>query len=160
MNSKVILLLIAASLILFGLLKPNLLNINPVKPSVVVVEPLDTDLKKACEDVTEIFKKAGSSSFNDANRLASLYSDLAHLISLDEENEVIKNTKEIREANNLSGVMLNLNIQNKYPDLASKSNAVIVAGLGDDEVLLDKDLRKKAVNSFMALAWACKKGTE
>lgn len=160
MNSKTLLLLIAAGLVLFGLLKPNLSVINPIKPSVVVVEPLDKDLKKACEDVTNIFKNAGSSSHNDAIKLSSLYNDLALLISLDEPNEIIKNTKEIREANQLSGTMLNLNLKNKYPNLSSKTNAVIVAGIGDDEVVLDKNLRKKAVDSFMALSWACKKGTE
>jgi hypothetical protein len=35
-----------------------------------------------------------------------------------------------------------------------------VAAIGNDSVLLDKDLREKAADGFKALAWACNEGSK
>jgi hypothetical protein len=79
---------------------------------------------------------------------------------LDGEDAVIKTTDEVRQANSLSGVMLKLDMKGKYKDLASSCNSVIQAAIGDDSVLLDKDLRAKAADGFKALAWACNEGSK
>jgi hypothetical protein len=164
MNSKV-LLVVAAVLILVGVLKPDLSSIinNSTRDRVDVVnviKPTNKGLLDACFDVIKSFKNGPSSRTADAKRLSSLYSDIATLIELDGEDEVIKTTDEVRQANSLAGVMLKLDMKGKYKDLASSCNSVIQAAIGDDSVLLDKDLRAKAADGFKALAWACNEGSK
>jgi hypothetical protein len=160
MNNKTLLIILAVVLLLIGIFKPDLGKITPNNvpvPVLNVVEPKDPELKTVCLEVTKILQKGGSS---DALRLSSLYSDIGDLIALDGENEVIKNTDEIRQANKLSGLLLRLDIKGKYEGLAEAADKVIVTGIGGDDVSLDKELRNKAVTSFKALAWACKEGSK
>lgn len=164
MNKKTI-LVIGGVLLAIGLLKPDFnsfINVNnrPSKPKVIdVVKPENKDLLEACFDVIKALK-SGPNPAEDAKRLSSLYSDLALLVSLDGENEVIKTTDEIRQANSLSGLMLQLDLKGKYKDLASSCNSVIVAAIGDDSLLLDSELRSKSVDAFRALAWACNEASK
>jgi hypothetical protein len=163
MNQKNILLGLAALLIVVGLLKPEFSNIlGPNKPAKVDVlelsEPIDPAVKKEADDVVTVLKEAGAKV--DARRLRDLYMDLAKLVELDGENEVVKSTEEIRQANSLAGVMLRLDIKGKYPDLAKETKEVVVASIGDDQILLSKELRVKAVEGLNALAWACNTGSK
>lgn len=159
MNNKT-LLIVAALLITVGLVKPANFNWKPNvdnKPvSVDVVKPTNKDLLDSCLDVIKILKGGKS----DAKRLSSLYNDLALLVSLDGEDEVVKTTDEVRQANSLSGVMLRLDVKNKYKGLSSACNNVMISAIGDDSVLLDKSLRSKAVDGFKALAWACNEASK
>lgn len=153
------LLIIGCGLLAIGLLKPDfssVLNLGHTinKPSVVdVVKPENKDLLDSCFDVIKTLKTSNRKS-EDAKRLSSLYSDLALLVSLDGENEVIKTTDDVRQANRLAGLMLQLDLKGKYKDLPAACNNVLVSAIGDDSVLLDKALRAKAVEGFKALAWA------
>ena len=163
MNQKNILLGLAALLIVVGLLKPEFSNIlGPNKPVTVDVlelpAPTDEAVKKEADDVVALLKEAGAKS--DARRLRDLYIDLAKLVELDGEDEVIKSTEEIRQANSLAGVMLRLDIKGKYPDLAKETKEVVVTSIGDDQILLSKELRAKAVEGLNALAWACNMGSK
>jgi hypothetical protein len=163
MSQKNILLGLAALLIVIGLLKPEFSNIlGPNKPvSVDVLEllaPTDEAIKKEADDVVVILKEAGAKA--DAKRLRDLYMDLAKLVELDGEDEVIKSTEEIRQANSLTGVMLRLDIKGKYPNLAKEAKEVVVTAIGDDQILLSKELRAKAVEGLNALAWACNQGSK
>jgi hypothetical protein len=163
MNQKNILLGLAALLIVVGLLKPEFSNIlGPNKPVSIDVlelpEPTDQAVKKEADDVVSVLKEAGAKA--DAKRLRDLYLDLAKLVELDGENEVVKSTEEIRQANSLAGVMLRLDIKGKYPDLAKETKEVVVASIGDDQILLSKELRAKAVEGLNALAWACNTGSK
>lgn len=159
------LLVIGCVLLAIGLLKPDLSSIinlgNKVnKPSVVdIVKPDNKDLLDACFDVIKALK-TNNRKTDDAKRLSSLYSDLALLVSLDDENEVIKTTDDVRQANRLSGLMLQMDLKGKYQDLPSACNSVLIAAIGDDSVLLDKNLRAKAVDGFRALAWATNEATK
>lgn len=157
--NKQLLLVLGLALIGIGLLKPNLSSILDAKPvaPVSIAKPNNTDILDECEAVTRSIK--GISPY-DAKRLASLYMDIANLIELDNENEVVKNTDEIRQANSLAGAMLRLNIKGKYPELPEKAKALIVACVGDDNVPLNSNLRTKAVEAFRALAWACNEGNK
>ena len=85
---------------------------------------------------------------------------MATLIELDSKNEVIRNTEEIRQANRLAGAMLKLDIKGKYEDLPETAQALVLEAIGDDNVLLNKELRSKAVEGFKALAWACYEGSK
>ena len=165
MNTKNILLGVALLLISIGILKPDisswgLPNRNPSVPSE------NLDLVKPSEEllpmVENIVKALSVSSDRkiDGKRLASLYNDMATLISLDEKDEIIKTTEDIRQANKLSGLMLKLDIKGKYPDLPEANEALVKEAIGDDQVLLNPDLRAKAVNGFKALAWACNEGSK
>lgn len=157
-------LLLAVILILVGLLKPDVSKLldNKVPNTIVSVsveKPSNAELLDECQDVVKALKKNNDRK-QDGVRLASLYKDLATLVSLDGEDLVLKNTEEIRQANKLAGVMLKLDIKGKYPELAKATNSVIVASLGDDSVMLDDKLRQQAVDGFKALAWACIEGTK
>lgn len=166
MNSK-FLLIVAGILIFIGLTKPNIGNIlpinNPVRVDsiVVITPPSDSALKDQCQNIIEILKGATSSDrAKDGKRLSELYMDLATLIELDKEDEIIKTTEEIRQANSLSGLMLRMNIQGKYPGLGDAAHNVMVSQIGEDVAPLDAGLRQKAVDAFRALAWAFNEGTK
>lgn len=160
--SNNVLLVLGALLIGYGLIGPSIQNIinKPINNTVSVVMPLDPSLKENCEKVTQVFKNGSGNKKNDGLKLASLYSDLAKLIELDGTDEVIKNTDEIREANRLAGKLYDLDLQGKYPDLTSSASNVIVQYIGDDNIILDKELRKKAVEAFNGLAWAFYEGSK
>jgi hypothetical protein len=164
MKNNNLLLVVAGLLILVGLTKFDFsgFNILPNRPNVVDVlelpEPTDETVKKEADDVVAVLKESGAKG--DAKRLRDLYLDLAKLVELDGENEVVKSTEEIRQANSLAGVMLRLDIKGKYPNLAKEAKEVVVASIGDDQILLSKELRVKAVEGLNALAWACNMGSK
>lgn len=159
---KKVLLALGGLLILLGLLKPEFSDILKPRPSVIDVlelsAPTDETVKKEADDVVLVLKEAGIKS--EAKKLRDLYIDLAKLVELDGEDEVIKSTEEIRQANSLAGIMLRLDIKGKYPNLAKEAKEVVVASIGDDQILLSKELRVKAVEGLNALAWACNLGAK
>ena len=159
---KKVLLALGGLLILLGLLKPEFSNVINPRPSVVDVlelpTPTDEAVKKEADDVVALVKESGAK--NDAKRLRDLYLDLAKLVELDGEDEVVKSTEEIRQANSLAGVMLRLDIKGKYPNLAKEAKEVVVAAIGDDQIPLSKELRTKAVEGLNALAWAFNMGSK
>jgi hypothetical protein len=161
-----VLVILAVLFVGYGLLKPDLSNINWPRPTVVnnevvkVEAPKDAKLLKACESVIKSLKSGPRSRSGDAARLSSLYYDLSTLIELDNEDEVIKDTLAIRESNKLAGALSRLGLGGKYPDLAEACNSVVVAGIGDEDIVLDKETRKKAVDTFKALSWACYEGSK
>lgn len=165
MNTKNFILCCAAALIVIGVVKPDFsqlvhnTNHSNNNINVVVEKPSDAQILGDCQRVIDSLK-ADSDRKIDGLKLASLYSDMATLISLDGEDTVIKNTEEIRQANKLVGSMLKLDIKGKYPKLAQSAEALIVASIGDDSVLLDSSLRQKAADGFKALAWACYQGAK
>jgi hypothetical protein len=161
-TDKKVLLALGGLLILLGLLKPEFSNVLNPRPSVVDVlelpAPTNETVKKEADDVVALLKEAGAKS--DAKRLRDLYIDLAKLVELDGEDEVVKSTEEIRQANSLTGVMLRLDIKGKYPNLAKEAKEVVVAAIGDDQIPLSKELRVKAVEGLNALAWAFNMGSK
>jgi hypothetical protein len=162
MNNKV-LLAIGAVLLFLGLVRPDFnLPINrPVNNSIVIVTPpSDSEVRDLCKPIIDALKNGASSRTKDAQRLSDLYMDLATLIELDGDNEVVKTTEEIRQANSLTGLMLRLNIKGSYPGLGEASQSFIASQIGDDVVTLDNNLRTKSVNAFKALAWACNEGSK
>lgn len=161
---KNLVLLLAGILIVVGLLKPDLSkltggNNSPNTVAVSVEKPTNTEILDECQEVINALKE-DSDRKTDGVRLASLYNDLATLVSLDGEDLVLKNTEEIRQANKLAGVMLRLDIKGKYPKLAKAAEKVMVSSIGDDSVMLDDKLRQGAVDGFKALAWACLEGSK
>jgi hypothetical protein len=162
MNNKV-LLVIGGILLFLGLVRPDFnLPINrPVNNSIVIVTPpSDSEVRDLCKPVIDALKSGPSSRTKDAQRLSDLYMDLATLIELDGDNEVVKTTEEIRQANSLTGLMLRLNIKGSYSGLGEASQSFIASQIGDDVVTLDNNLRTKSVNAFKALAWACNEGSK
>jgi hypothetical protein len=163
MNNKII-LAIAGLLIILGLSKLDLNflrgNNNPTNIDVMeLTEPTDELVKKEADEVISLVKSYNGSK-NDFKKLRDLMLDLGRLVELDGENEVIKNTEEIRQANSLAGIMLRLDIKGKYEDLSKESQDVVIAAIGDDNIPLSKELRPKAVDGFNALAWAYNEGSK
>lgn len=162
MNKK-LLLIVGGLLVLVGLVGPKL-NLPINKPDnhhiVIVTPPSDKELRELCKPVIDALQKGPNDRNVDGKRLSELYFDLATLIELDGENEVIKTTEEIRQANSLGGLMLRMNIKGKYPDLVSASQQLLGKIIGDDMVPLDKELRAKAAETFRALSWATNEGSK
>lgn len=166
MNNKStqIVLLVGALLVCWGLFGNKITNIsNPSNPvSIDVMEltpPVDPIVRQEADEVVALVKSYGGNK-SDFKRLRDLMLDLGRLVELDGEDEVIKNTDEIRQANSLSGPMLRLDMKNKYKDLKKESQDVVIAAIGDDNVSLSKELRPKAVGGFNALAWAYNEGSK
>lgn len=163
-DKKIILLTIAGILVLIGLIKPDFSRLIPSPSNNVVVET--NGLVKPSEDLQDEADaiinalSVDKDRKTDGKRLASLASDMATLIELDNENEVIKTTEDIRQANSLVGPMLKLNISGKYPDLKIASQNMIVSSIGDDSVPLNKELRVKAATAFRTLAWSYYEGSK
>jgi hypothetical protein len=170
MTQNRLLLALGVVLLAVGILKPDLSNIWPIinntpviatTESYVTTPPKDAALLEQAKNLVTVL-----SAFNDPDKkldflkLSSLYHDLAILISLDEENMVIKNTASIREANSLSGTMLRLNLKDKYEKLAELNSALVTTGIGNDDVMLDTNQRQKAVEVFEALSWAYYEGSQ
>jgi len=152
--NKTVLLVLGIGLIGYGLLRPNIDLVKPSPLNVInVVAPSDETIKTAASEVAELFKSKGGSK-QEAVGLRDLYVGLSRLVKLDGEDQIIKNTEEIRQANAIAGLLLNLDIKGKYPGLAKESQEVIVAAIGDDMVQLTPDLRSRGSDAFMALAWA------
>jgi len=159
--NKNVLLIIAGLLIAIGVFKPNfstLISGPQSVDTVVFVEPKE-EYKNYTSSVVDALSSDPDRKV-DGKRLASMANDIATLISLDGENEAIKNTEEIRQINKLIGPMLKLDIKGKYPKLAQASQNLIVSAIGDDVLLLDKELRIKSSEAFMALAWAYNEGAK
>lgn len=166
MNGKRLWLIVAAILIVVGLIKPDLSKIlvSPTNNNDTVVlsleKPTNEDILDECQAVINAIKDGPSTRSVDGKKLASLYADMATLISLTGEDLVIKDTEEVRQANRLAGLMLKLDLKGKYPELRSAAEKLVVASIGDDHVLLDAKLRQGAVDGFKALAWACQEGSK
>lgn len=166
LSNKKIVLIIGICLVAIGLFKPDLSSILPSPIGVVetnslqLEQPKDPAIQEACDQVIQILRSGPSSRKQDGVRLASLYCDLASLISLDEDEQSIKSTLEIREANKLAGKLSHLNLKDKYDGLSEAANGVLVAALGDDDSVLDPTLRQRAVSAFRNLAWACVEGAK
>jgi hypothetical protein len=157
MNKQNIVLALAALLIVVGLTKPDLSGFLGSKPAAVDVlelaAPSDDILLKEAKDVLDIVRKNNMPK-QEARKLRDLYLDIGQLVKLDGEDQVIQNTEEIRQANSIAGPMLRLDIKGKYPNLAKEAKEVIVAAIGDDNIVLSPELRVKGVDGFNALAWA------
>jgi hypothetical protein len=150
-----ILLILGVGLLLVGLFGSSFSGLSINTNNLTTFEkPTNAQLIELAQPVTLALDNGG----NDAVILANLYNDLATLISLDQD--VIKNTEEIKTANSLTGYMLKLNMKDKYPNLAESSNKMVISYLGDDNAVLSPELRQKAVEVFKALAWACNEGAK
>lgn len=168
MSQNKALLIIGIILLLIGFFKPDVSSFIPVGPTVVapsnncvIDAPADQNILEKAIIVKDILLESNDSTRKtDATKLSSLYCDIATLIELDNEEMVIKDTATIKEANSLCGKMLRLNIKDKYPNLANASKEVVVAAVGEDDVLLDNDTRIKAVEAFRALSWAFYEGSK
>lgn len=167
MNKKVV-LVVGAVLIAVGIFKPDLSNLIPGNnnapvvdnPVVQVEEPSDPALKNLADEVVAILQKGGDERKVDGLNLAKLYNDIAMIISLDEDNAIVKTTSEIREVNSVAGSLMNLNLKGKYPNLPSTAKDLVVAAVGDDVAVLNDANREQAVAAFKALAWACFEGAK
>jgi hypothetical protein len=150
--------LVAALLLVVGVFQPSLSHFNSSSQAVSVSLPSD-ELQSKCEKIIQIVKSSDySDKAEDMRKLSGLYLDLAKLISINDDDTVIKNTEEIREANKLSGKMLELNIKDKYDDLGEELNGVVKSYIGDDNIALSPELRQRSVDVFKAIAWALTKG--
>ena len=164
MSSNKWLLILAVALVYIGVAKPDLSFINFPTPSCntdtcVVDAPSDSVLLEKSRIITSIVKESNDSTRkSDCIKLSSLYADMAVLIELDKEDQVIADTANIKEANSIAGKMLRLNIKDKYPGLADAAKDLLSSSIGDDDIVLDEELRNKAVNAFRALSWAFYEG--
>ena len=111
LQSSNILLIVGCILLLIGYFGPMIAqNHISLNEDIVLEAPYDPELLELSKPIIE----ALDGSASDGKALAKLYRDIAILISLNED--IIRTTEEIREANKLSGLMLQLNLKDKYPN--------------------------------------------
>lgn len=151
-----LLLIIATGLILYSLFFGGI-NLTSSQNTDLQIPKPSANLLELCAPVIDSIK-GKADSHKDGLILANLYSDVATLIELNED--IIKNTEEIREANKISGSMLKLNIKDKYPQFPSAATNLVVEYIGDDNIALSPELRQKSVEAFKALAWACNEASK
>lgn len=156
-----LLLAVAGVLVVFAVFKPYLENITVVdnKPA-VVVEEITEDQKELVQDIVQSLKNGPEDRVADGKYLASVYSNLAKLIELDNEDKLIESTADIAKANSLSGRLLKLNLDGKYDNLGKLSSDYVKSQIGSDDVNLDDELRAKATAAFKSLAWAFNEGSK
>jgi hypothetical protein len=158
-NNNKLLWIVAALLLAVGVFQPSLPRFNNSSSQAVSVSVPSDELQSKCEKIIQIVKSSNNSGkTEDMRKLSGLYLDLARLISINDEDTIIKNTEEVREANKLSGKMLELDIKDKYEDLGEELNSVVKSYLGDDNVALSPELRQRSVDVFKAFAWALTRG--
>jgi hypothetical protein len=158
-NNNKLLWIVAALLLAVGVFQPSLPRFNNSSSQAVSVSVPSDELQSKCEKIIQIVKSSNNSDkTEDMRKLSGLYLDLARLISINDEDTIIKNTEEVREANKLSGKMLELDIKDKYEDLGEELNGVVKSYLGDDNVALSPELRQRSVDVFKAFAWALTRG--
>lgn len=165
MNNKPLLIL-ALVLIVIGLSRHSSISFPVVKPSPVAVPtetlkidaPQDEELKTLAEVVRDALKGGDSDRSTDGVRLANLYRDMSILIELDED--IIKSTGAITEANVMSAKLLKIDLRGKYPGLAEACDKLLMTHISDKSVVMDSKLREKAVEAFQALAWGCLEGAK
>lgn len=148
--------LIASSLYFSGYLS----FLQPTKPvaSLDIRPPANAELKELTVPVIEAFENGSSDRSFDAYRLAEVYKDIAVLVEVDEN--IIKTTEALRQANILTAKILRIDLTGKYPGLADAANDLFTSYVTSDAVSLDEDLRAKSVDAFNALAWACLEGSK
>jgi hypothetical protein len=165
MNKNNLVLILAGTLVLIGLVKPDFSNLLPNnRPAVieneVLAAPASDEVKAVAEKITKIFKESSAKDKKiKGQRFKSLMIDLAKLIKLDSEKEVIKSTKELRFANAVAGNMSDLDMKGEFVDLAKTCTEVTTVSLGGTEdILLTPELREKGGDGFLAIAWAVEQG--
>jgi hypothetical protein len=162
-NSILIIGIALLGLGLYGKYSPSIVPDSPaaVVENYVTDAPSDQTLLDNAKKIISILEEADDSTKrSDFLKLSSLYSDMSILIELDNEDKVITDTATIREANSLSGKMLRLNIKDKYPGLAEAAKGLVVSAIGEDDVILDDQLRSKSIDAFRALSWAFYEGSK
>jgi len=155
-KNNMVLWFLALCLIGYGIIQPGYSSFSKESIPAPVAE-----IQTKCEKIISIIKSTDDpNKKKDMGHLVSLYSDLSKLISMDSEDTVIKNTEEIKEANRLSGKMLDIDLKDKYENLGSEMNIFVISSIGDDNVVLSPELRQKSVETFKALAWAVQEGSK
>jgi len=159
--NKSLIVVVALVLIGVGIVGPKLDIFNNetviVNNGVELIKPSDPELLKHCEEVTKALRNGSGDRTTDAKRLSNLYTDLSTLYGLD---ETIKTTEEVRNANSLAGAMLRMNIGGLYPNLTKACTDLVASQIGTKRIPLDGEIRKKTINAFKALAWACNEGSK
>ena len=149
--------------ILIALIKPDLNNYIPIRNTNkvnLVLPTINDEAKSQLQNIVESIKNGSGNRYEDGKRLASLYVDIGILISLNAENEVIKSTGDIKQANAIAGLLLQLDIKGKYPNLAKACSEYLISKIGDDDIVLDDNLRSKSTEAFNEIAWACNEGSK
>lgn len=161
-NSKWLFVGIGLGLIVFSLYGSGKISIpykpsTPVQNTLIISEPSE-QLQESVQPIIKCFFDGSDDRFRDGYRLAELYRDMSILIMSD--NEILQTTEDIRQANILSAKMLKIDMQGKYPGLASECDQLFKAYVSEDAVSLDDTLRAKSSEAFSALAWACLEGSK
>ena len=135
---------------------PDLRSLIPSGGGVSVGEdfpdkPTDPKVLSAVEGFRTSIAAADSA---DKLMLARLFREQARLIGMD--TALVKNTADVRRANNLSGHLLKMGFSTKYPAAFQAANAAVMAVLTDNPKALDTTTRQDAVNVFNGLSWAAR----
>lgn len=95
----------------------------------------------------------------DGQNLAAFYSAVADIVARD-QGKIVQTTAELREVHRRAGLLMfrKTGIEGKYPGLAEAIDKVLADRIGLDNLALDTAKQTAAIETFRALAWACRGG--
>lgn len=142
-------------LLLSGCIYPPIDSLTP-NPSIKVIPNVSIDFKPPpIELKTLVMPLRGVvTDKKDALKAANFFLEFADVI--DRDRDVITTTEMIREGFiRAEKLMLQRTAMvGKYPGLGAAKDNVLKEAIGLENVTLDDDKRRKAVETFKAIAWA------
>ena len=142
-------------LLLSGCIYPTIDSLNP-NPSIKVIPNVSIDFKPPPPELKTLVTPLRGiiTDKKDALKAANFFLEFADVI--DRDKDVITTTAMIREGFvRAEKLMLQRTAMvGKYPGLGAAKDNVLKETIGLESVTLDDEKRKKAVDSFKAIAWA------
>ena len=142
-------------LLLSGCIYPTIDSLNP-KPDIRVIPNVSIDFELPPPELKVLVAPLRGivTDKKDALKVANFFLEFADVIKRDKD--VITTTAMIREGFiRAEKLMLQRTAMvGKYPGLGAAKDNVLKETIGLESVTLDDEKRKKAVDSFKAIAWA------
>lgn len=125
------------------------------KPAPVPAPKPDDGIRLDLKDKVLPIRDALNGHANDAKLLAAYFDAFADVLQRD--TDYVKTTAQLRDGISRSGSLLTQRSDyTEHPEVRKTLEAVLADELGKQSRELDSSLRKKAVESFRAFAWACR----
>jgi hypothetical protein len=134
-------------------------TVDPIPP-VVVNECVRTEVPTPSDEFKEATKAVRGFIVDPADAItaAQFYVDFADVV--DRDTDIIKTTGAIRKGFiHAETLMLQrTELVGKYPGFGAAKDTILEAQLGLEDVQLSPEKRKKAVDTFRAIAWSIQDG--
>lgn len=125
------------------------------KPAPAPAPAPDNSIRLDLKDKVLPIRDALNGHATDAKLLAAYFDAFADVLARD--TDYVKTTAQLRDGISRSGALLTQRSDyTEHPEVRKALESVLAGELGKESRGLDAPLRKKAVESFRAFAWACR----